>query len=233
MSTVGSGDAPTKGIVIRRHSTIATLRIPLGASIYQKAPALTTLSEGSPYFPHGCGRTMERFEVKRGLVKSMGGNAGLARLATEHFNDVEVNADGVFTASFAILESVKAEYTDDGKLLVDVVQMKGDNLSEFLSSDGGREKAMQSRSRWSNFLDKATGYSPKQRGDKAKEAGKKISKSKSAISMARKFMDISDSVTAEKKSQAEELMTEIQQKLDEGNGTRALSLSEKLNKLFN
>jgi hypothetical protein len=51
--------------------------------------------------------------------------------------------------------------------------------------------------------------------------------------MARKFMDISDSVTAEKKSQAEELMAEIQQKLDEGNGTRALSLSEKLNKLFN
>jgi hypothetical protein len=50
--------------------------------------------------------------------------------------------------------------------------------------------------------------------------------------MARKFMDISDSVTAEKKSQAEELMAEIQQKLDEGNGTRALSLSEKLNKLF-
>jgi len=175
---------------------------------------------------------MERFEVKRGLVKSMGGNAGLAKLATEYFNEVEVNAEGVFTASFAILESVKAEYTEDGKLQVDVVQMKGDSLSEFLSADGGREKALQSRSRWSTFLDEATGYSPKQRGDKAKEAGKKISKSKSAIVMARKFMDISDSVTAEKKSQAEELMTEIQQKLDEGNGTRALSLSEKLNKLF-
>ena len=202
-------------------------------SIYQKGPASTTLGEGSPYFPHGCGRGMERFEVKRGLIKSMGGNAGLAKLATEYFDDVEVNAEGVFTASFAILESVKAEYTEDSKLLVDVVQMKGDNLSDFLSADGGREKAMQSRSRWSTFLDNATGYSPKQRGDKAKEGAKKISKSKSAISMAKKFMNISTSVTPEQKAQAEELMTEIQQKLDEGNGTRALSLSEKLNKLFN
>ena len=76
--------------------------------------------EGSPYFPHVTGQAMERFEVKRGLVKTMGGNAGLARLATEHFNDVEVNADGVFVASFAILKSVTAEYTVDGKLQVDV-----------------------------------------------------------------------------------------------------------------
>ena len=72
---------------------------------------------------------MERFEVKRGIIKSMNGNAGLAKLATEFFNDVEVNADGVFTASFAILTSVTAEYTSDGKLQVDVEQMKGDDLS--------------------------------------------------------------------------------------------------------
>ena len=111
---------------------------------------------------------MERFEVKRGVIKSMGGNAGLARLATQHFNDVEVNADGVFVASFAILTSVTAEYTDDGKLQVDVEQMKGDDLSNFLSQDGGRENAMQARQRWSMFLDEATGYSAKQRGDRQK-----------------------------------------------------------------
>ena len=117
---------------------------------------------------------MERFEVKRGVIKSMGGNAGLAKLATQHFNDVEVNADGVFTASFAILTSVTAEYTDDGKLQVDVEQMKGDDLSSFLSQDGGRERAMQSRQRWSMFLDEATGYSAKQRGDKGKGASQEI-----------------------------------------------------------
>ena len=92
---------------------------------------------------------MERFEVKRGIIKSMGGNAGLAKLATEHFNNVEVTADGVFTASYAILTSVTAEYTEDGKLQVDVEQMKGEDLSNFLSKDGGREDAMQSRVRWS------------------------------------------------------------------------------------
>ncbi|CAI8168365.1 MAG: Uncharacterised protein [Methanobacteriota archaeon] len=175
---------------------------------------------------------MERFEVKRGIEKSIGGNAGLAKLAAQHFENVVVDAEGVFTASIAILKHVKGEYTEDGKLLVDVQQMKGDELSDFLSADGGREKAMLARSSWSTFLDEATGYSPKQRGDKAKEGAKKISKSKSAISMARKFMDVSKNVSDEKKAQAEELISEIQQKLDEGNGTRALSLSEKLNKLF-
>jgi len=46
-------------------------------------------------------------------------------------------------------------------------------------------------------------------------------------------MEISNNVTDEQKEQAEDLISQIQQKLDEGNGTRALSLSEKLNKLFN
>ncbi len=175
---------------------------------------------------------METFEVKRGIVKSVGGNAGLAKLATEYFENVEVNAEGNFTASFGIMTKVSGVYTDEGKLKVDVDQLAGKDLSEYLAKDGGREKAMESRKRWSSFLDETTGYNGKQRGDKAKEASKKISKSKSAINMARKFMEISDNVTDEQKQQAEDLIAEIQQKLDEGNGTRALSLSEKLNKLF-
>jgi len=176
---------------------------------------------------------MERFEVKRGLIKSIGGNAGLAKLATEYFDDVEVDSNGVFKASFAILASVNGEYTEDGKLMVDVVQMKGADLDDFLSADGGRKRAMESRSRWSTFLDEATGYNPKQRGDKAKEGAKKISKSKSAISMANKFMSISKNVSEEKRATAVDLIAQIEQKLEEGNGTRAMSLSEKLNKMFN
>ena len=176
---------------------------------------------------------METFEVKRGVMKSIGGNAGLAKLATEFFDNVEVDAEGNFTASFGIMTKVSGVYTAEGKLKVDVEQVSGKDLSDYLSKDGGREKAMESRKRWSTFLDHTTGYNGKQRGDKAKEAGKKISKSKSAINMARKFMEISNNVTDEQKEQAEDLISQIQQKLDEGNGTRALSLSEKLNKLFN
>ena len=171
---------------------------------------------------------MERFEVKRGLVKSMGGNAGLAKMATGYFESIEVDADGVFTGSFGILSMVTAHYTEDGKLQVDVEQERPD-----FDDPNAMKIAMESRKRWSGFLDEATGYSAKQRGDKAKEAAKKISKSKSAISMARKFMEVSKSVTDEQKATAEELISQIEEKLEEGNGTRALSLSEKLNKLFN
>lgn len=175
---------------------------------------------------------METFEVKRGVVKEIGGNAGLAKLATEFFEGVEVDAEGNFTASFGIMTKVSGTYTEEGKLKVDVSQLAGKDLADYLSKDGGREKAMESRQRWSSFLDKTTGYNGKQRGDKAKEATKKISKSKSAINMARKFMELSDNVSAEQKEQAEDLISQIEQKLEEGNGTRALSLSEKLNKLF-
>ena len=50
---------------------------------------------------------MERFAVKRGLIKSMGGNAGLAKLATTYFENINVDADGVFTGSYGLLTSVQ------------------------------------------------------------------------------------------------------------------------------
>lgn len=174
---------------------------------------------------------MERFEVKRGVIKQCGGNAGLANLGEEFFENVSSGVDGGFTASFGILSKVSAHYSDDGKLIVDVEQLKGSDLDAVLNSDGGREKAMESRKRWSGFLDQATGYNSKQRGDKAKEAGKKISKSKSNIKLALKLMEMSTSMDDATKEQAHALIAEIEEKLEEGNGTRALSLSEKLSKL--
>jgi len=174
---------------------------------------------------------MERFEVKRGVIKQCGGNAGLAKLGGEFFENVSSGVEGGFSASFGILSKVSAHYSDDGKLVVDVEQLKGADLEAVLNSDGGREKAMESRKRWSGFLDQATGYNSKQRGDKAKEAGKKISKSKSNIKLALKFMEMSTSMEDATKEQAHALIAEIEEKLEEGNGTRALSLSEKLSKL--
>ena len=137
---------------------------------------------------------MERFAVKRGLEKTIGGNAGLAKLAAQHFNDVQANVNGEFQASFGLLSNISGCYTEQGKLQVDVVQLKGADLESFLSAEGGREQAMESRRRWSSFLDAATGYNAKQRGDKAKEDAKKFSKAKSAIKMTRKSIEMSSTV---------------------------------------
>ena len=90
---------------------------------------------------------MERFAVKRGLIKTMGGNAGLAKLATAYFDDINVDAEGVFTGSYGLLVKVEASYDDAGKLAVDVVQLKGAALGDFLESDEGPQKAMESRRR--------------------------------------------------------------------------------------
>ncbi|MBT4059846.1 MAG: DUF5611 family protein [Euryarchaeota archaeon] len=174
---------------------------------------------------------METFEVKRGVVKSVGAEGGLTALGKQYFESVEASGDDSFSGHFGILVKVHAHYDEKGKLSTDVEQMKGSDLEEFLSSDGGREQAMESRRRWSGFLDAATGYSAKQRGDKAKEATKKASKAKSAISQARHFMKMSD-VDSEIASQAEELITEIEECLNRGDVTRAASRGEKLGKIF-
>lgn len=174
---------------------------------------------------------MERFAVKRGLVKSTGGNAGLAKLATTYFENINVDAEGVFTGSYGLLVEVQGSYDSAGKLAVEVEQMKGSALGEFLESDGGREKAMESRRRWSSFLDEATGYNAKQRGDKAKEEAKKFSKAKSAIKMAHKSMqliaDIDESVIAK----AKELIQALEEKIEAGEPPSE-TMVKKLNDLF-
>lgn len=175
---------------------------------------------------------MERFEVKRGLVKQVDSQGGLERLASEHFDEVHAGGGGGFGASFGMLKNISAHYSDDGKLVVEVDQLRGEELNALLESEGGRERAMESRRRWSEFLDAATGYNGKQRGDKAKEQTKKLTKSKAAIKMAHKIMSLSSSLSDEKIKSALELIAEIETKLDEGNATRAMSLSDKLNRLL-
>ncbi|MBA4734769.1 MAG: DUF5611 family protein [Candidatus Poseidoniales archaeon] len=159
---------------------------------------------------------MERFAVKRGLEKSIGGNAGLAKMAAQHFDNVQANSEGEFQASFGLLSQISGCYTDQGKLQVDVVQLKGSDLEAFLSAEGGREQAMESRRRWSAFLDEATGYTAKQRGDKAKEDAKKFSKAKSAIKMIRKTIEMSSTVTQETIDKAETMIAELEGMIERG-----------------
>lgn len=174
---------------------------------------------------------MERFAVKRGLIKSMGGNAGLAKLATSYFEDINVDADGVFSGSYGLLVSVTGSYDDAGKLAVDVVQLKGGDLANFLDSDDGREKAMESRKRWSGFLDEATGYNAKQRGDKAKEEAKKFSKAKSAIKMAHKSMELMKNLDQATIDQANELIAMLEDMIEAGTPPSETQV-KKLDKLF-
>ena len=53
---------------------------------------------------------MERFSVKRGLEKKIGGNAGLAKLATQYFEGVSADSEGHFTGSYGILTKVTGHF---------------------------------------------------------------------------------------------------------------------------
>ena len=174
---------------------------------------------------------MERFAVKRGLVKSMGGNAGLAKMATSYFENINVDSEGVFTGSYGLLVSVQGFYDENSKLAVDVVQLKGAELADFLDSDEGPQKAMESRKRWSSFLDEATGYNAKQRGDKAKEEAKKFSKAKSAIKMAHKSMELMKNLDQDTIDQAHTLIASLEEMIEAGNPPSETQV-KKLDKLF-
>ena len=175
---------------------------------------------------------MERFHVKRGLMKQINADGGLIKLAREHFEDVKASGDDGFEGRFAILSLVSGEYGSDGTLLVEVQQMKGDELSDFLEQEDGREQAMESRQRWSAFLDAATGYDAKKRGDKAKEFAKKRVKAMSGVKQARQFMGISTSLTSETRAEAEGFIVEIEEALEKGDFTRADGRAKKLAKLL-
>ena len=174
---------------------------------------------------------MERFAVKRGVEKTIGGSAGLAKLATEYFEEIQVDANGVFKGSFGLMTHVSGYFDEKGRLAVEVEQLKGEELTTFLSQENGRELAMESRRRWSSFLDTATGYNAKQRGDKAKEEAKKFAKAKSAISMAHKSMELMSNVSEETKSTALNMIADFEAMIDEGNAPTETQV-KKLNDLF-
>ena len=125
------------------------------------------------------------------------------------------------------MTSIEARY-QNGALIVDVT-----NIPPDFDDPESMKSAMEDRKRWTSFLDKATGYNSKQRGDKAKEWAKKAAKAKSAISSAHHFMEMSDNISEDKMSQANSLIEEIESLLNANENTKAAGRAEKLNKLFN
>ena len=170
---------------------------------------------------------MERFDVKRGLVKQVSENEGLSGLAREYFDEVNDNGDNSFIGSHGVMTTIEANYNEKGALIVDVT-----NVPPNFEDPDAVKAAMEDRKRWTTFLDAATGYNSKQRGDKAKEWAKKASKAKSGISAARHFMSMSENTPEDLVSQAESMIAEIEEALEQGDNTKAAGRAEKLAKLL-
>ena len=170
---------------------------------------------------------MERFDVKRGLVKQVSEIECLSGLAREYFDEVNDNGDNSFIGSHGVMTSIEANYNEKGALIVDVT-----NVPPNFEDPDAVKAAMEDRKRWTTFLDAATGYNSKQRGDKAKEWAKKASKAKSGISAAWHFMSMSENTPEDLVSQAESMIAEIEEALEQGDNTKAAGRAEKLAKLL-
>ena len=171
---------------------------------------------------------MERFDVKRGLVKKVSKDGGLSALAGRYFEKVQSDGEQSFSASHGIMTSIEGRYNESGALIVDVT-----NIPPNFDDPDAVNAAVDARKRWTQFLDEATGYNSKQRGDKAKEWAKKASKAKSGISSAKHFMGMATNLSQDIKEQAEEIIEEIEEALKQGDNTRAAGRAEKLGKLLN
>ena len=103
---------------------------------------------------------MREYELKRGIAKTLEGD-GLQAIARDTFSDVGVE-DSKITVSFGAIEKMVA-WTDGRKLFVDVAMRSGvpDHV------------ATETIKAYNTFLEKATGYSAKERSKKAQEAAKK------------------------------------------------------------
>jgi len=171
--------------------------------------------------------SMERFDVKRGIVKDVTANGGLTALAGKFFENVNKTGENAFDGSHDIMTLLNGHYNETGALILDVT-----NVPPNFDDPEAMKLAMDSRKRFTQFHDEATGYNSKQRGDKAKEWAKKASKAKLAIKAARHFMEMSSNVSDEDVATAESLIEEIEAALAENNNTRAASRGKKLGKLF-
>ena len=169
---------------------------------------------------------MERFDVKRGLIKSLDSEGGLVALASHYFEVVKETGNNSFSGSHGIMTSIEGHYNEGGALIVDVT-----NVPPNFDDPDSVKSAMDARKKWTQFLDEATGYNSKQRGDKAKEWAKKASKAKSAVSSARHFMSMSE-ISPDIASKAEALIVEIEAALELNDNTKAAGRGEKLNKLL-
>jgi hypothetical protein len=103
---------------------------------------------------------MREYELRRGVAKALEGS-GLRAIALQTFSDVGVDGSRI-TVSFGAIEKLTA-WTDGKKLFVDTVMKAGvpDHV------------ATETIKAFNAFLEKATGYTAKERSKKAQEAAKK------------------------------------------------------------
>ena len=169
---------------------------------------------------------METLDVKRGLIKNLSSEGGLAGVARKYFDNVQGQGDA-FSGSHGIMSEISGEYNGLGRLVVDVVN----ELPDFDDKEA-MIAANQDRAMWNAFLEEATGYTSKQRSDKSKEWVKKASKAKSGINQARSFMEMATNLSDEIKAEAESLIGEIEAALEADDNTKAAGRAEKLGKLL-
>lgn len=105
---------------------------------------------------------MREYELRRGVAPTLEGD-GLRKLAAETFPEAEAGMEGdKVLVSFGAIERMAA-WTDGKRLFVDTTMKPGvpDHV------------ATETIKAFNSFLEKATGYTAKERSKKAQQAAKK------------------------------------------------------------
>lgn len=65
---------------------------------------------------------MERFDVRRGVIKEVSGEGGLSALARRYFEQVESTGENSFSGSHGIMTSINGSY-EGSALMIDVTPL--------------------------------------------------------------------------------------------------------------
>lgn len=103
---------------------------------------------------------MRDYELKRGVSKSLDGD-GLRMIAAEVFGGA-TNDGGKIVVSYGAIERMVA-WTDGKRLFLDTTMKSG--VADTVATDTIKA--------FNTFLEKATGYTAKERGKRAQQAAKK------------------------------------------------------------
>ena len=103
---------------------------------------------------------MRDYELRRGVSKNLEGG-GLRKIAADVFGEAATN-DGKVVAAFGALDRMVA-WTDGKRLFVDTTMKSG--VPDYVATN--TIKAFNA------FLERATGYTAKERGKRAQQAAKK------------------------------------------------------------
>lgn len=106
---------------------------------------------------------MREFDIRRGHFKKLGGSLGIRSVMEELFGPVKDAQDGVFESSYGAMRWIRVRVISPERIAVETES----------DPDVAATVAAETRQRYNTFMERATGFTAKQRMKRLQTKAKK------------------------------------------------------------